>query len=93
MRKWFKASIILMLTGIIVFLIDLVFYSQIDRYFGYGRVSIFDTYPNVSLIILLIVVIVVVLACFSFFMGAKPVLDRELFGKKAHYAKQEGIER
>ena len=39
-------------------------------------------YPNASLGILLLVVIIFVLAYFAFLMEAKPVLDREILGKK-----------
>ena len=86
MRKWFKACILLTILGIITLLIDIAYGYQIDNYFGnyfgYHTISIFGTYPNASLGILLLVVIIFVLAYFAFLMEAKPVLDREILGKK-----------
>ncbi len=81
MRKWFKACIILSITGSVTLLIDLFCANQIDAYFGYGRIPFFGYYPNVSLFLLLMIGVIFVLAYFSFLMGAKPVLDRELLGK------------
>ena len=82
MRRWFKASISLVVISIAVFFIDVIYAIEIDSYFGYGRVPIFNSYPNISLIILVTVGLFFVLAYFAFLMGAKPVLERELLGKK-----------
>jgi hypothetical protein len=82
LRRWFKASISLLVSSIVVFFIDVIYAIEIDTYFGYGRISIFNSYPNVSLLILFTVGIIFVLAYFAFLAGAKPVLERELLGKK-----------
>lgn len=86
MRKWFKACITLIGAGVIVLLMDISFGHQIDqltgKFFGYHTISVFGQYPNASLAILLLTGGIFVLAYFSFLMGAKPVLDKELFGKK-----------
>jgi hypothetical protein len=82
LRRWFKASISLVVISIVAFFIDVIYAIEIDSYFGYGRVPISNSYPSVSLIILFSVGIIFVLAYFAFLMGAKPVLERELLGKK-----------
>jgi hypothetical protein len=82
LRRWFKTSISLLVISIVVFFIDVIYAIEIDSYFGYGRVPIFNSYPNVSLIILFTAGIIFVSAYFAFLMGAKPVLEIELLGKK-----------
>ncbi len=85
MRKWFKACIILTVLGIVTLLVDFVYSYQIDNLVGYyfsNRISIFGYHPFASLLILFFTVIIFALAYFSFLLGAKPVLDRELLGKK-----------
>jgi len=82
MRNWFKACISLIVIAVIVFFLDAFYNIQIDAYFGYGKIPFFGYYPSVSLFILLIVIIILALAYLAFLMGAKPVLDRELFEKK-----------
>ncbi len=82
LKNWFKASTILLITGGATVLLDAMYAIQLDAYVGYGKIPFFGYYPNPSLFIFLLSVFALVLAYFAFLMGAKPVLNRELLGKK-----------
>lgn len=75
MNKWFRRSVILTAVGILIIIIDVFFGYQINNLFSEFRIH------WVGLAILLIGFLIIVSGILAWFIGAKPVLDRELLGK------------
>ncbi len=82
MRKWFKASIIFAVVGSVTLLLDAHYWVELESASGYWKVQFLGYYPTVPHFIGLFAVILLALAYPAFLMGAKPVLDREILGKK-----------
>lgn len=79
MNKWFKRSIILALVGILVIvLLCLICFLDTKSTIFFSEFRIYW----VGLTILFIGFLFIVFGILAWFMGAKPVLDKELLGKE-----------
>lgn len=75
MNKWFKRSVLLAAVGTLIIVIDVFFGYQINNLFSEYKIH------WVGLAILFIGVLIIISSILAWFMGAKPVLDKELLGK------------
>ncbi len=84
MNKWFKVCIILTVVGSLVLLLDLHYWFEIESSSNYWKVNFLGYHPTLPHFIALFAIILLLLIYPSFLMEAKPVLNRELLGKKNH---------
>ena len=83
MRKWYKASIALVVSSAIFFLVFIVCWIKLDNFISYGGMPVLGGSNSVSIPILLTMLMLLALAFVALCMGeAGPVLERELLGKK-----------